>query len=522
MQNFADFNLPPFLKASLDRLGFVKPTPIQVQAIPIALEGQDILGSAQTGTGKTAAFLIPVITRLLASNDETALILTPTRELAKQVFDFANQLLGNRAGGIKAALLIGGAPIYNQLRQINTGARLLIGTPGRVNDHLSRNGCMLENARFLVLDETDLMLDMGFNEQIDDILEYMPQKRQTLLFSATLPPSIIKLSEKYMSNPQRISAGQANTVAVNIVEDIVYTTRDGKYIELCRALDEKQGAVLVFVKTKIDAELIAKKLQKNMHEVDVLHGGLRQSRRERVTKLFRNKKFRIMVATDVAARGLDIPHIAHVINYDMPQCHEDYIHRIGRTARAEASGHALSLITSGPKVNSIKEFFDAGRGKPMRGGGRSSSSRGGSSRGGFGGSSRPRYGAPRDGERSGGFGRSSDSREGGFNSERPARSSDRPARSFDRSERPARSESGFSSDRPRTGGFGRSSERSGAPREGGFSSERPANSAHRGSRAGGSRRPGSSNGSNSRFGGDDRHSGNTGGGRSRGFGSRND
>lgn len=509
MQNFADFNLPPFLKASLDRLGFVKPTPIQVQAIPIALQGQDILGSAQTGTGKTAAFLIPVITRLLASNDETALILTPTRELAKQVFDFANQLLGNRAG-IKAALLIGGAPIYNQLRQLNTGARLLIGTPGRVNDHLSRNGCLLEKTRFLVLDETDLMLDMGFSEQIDDILEYMPQKRQTLLFSATLPPAIIKMSEKYMSNPQRIAAGQANTVAVNIVEDIVYTTRDGKYDELCKALDAKQGAVIVFVKTKVDAEQIAKKLQKSMHEVDVLHGGLRQSRRERVTKLFRNKKFRIMVATDVAARGLDIPHIEHVINYDMPQCHEDYIHRIGRTARAQASGHALSLITSGPKINSIKEFFESGRGKPARGGGRSSG------RGGFGGSSRPRYGAPRNGERSGSFGSDRPARrEGGFNSERPARTeggfgSDRPRTGgFGRSERPARSEGGFSSERP-------------ARREGGFGSDRPASSAPRGgSRAGSSRRPGSSNGSNSRFGGDDRRFSSNGGGRSR-FGSRND
>jgi ATP-dependent RNA helicase DeaD len=406
MQNFSDFDLPKELQATLAKMQFTTPTPIQSEAIPVALAGQDILGSAQTGTGKTAAFLLPIITKLMESNNETALILTPTRELAKQIFDFANLLLERNK--IRAALLIGGAPIFLQLRQLSMGARLIIGTPGRVNDHIGRNELLLKNTKFLVLDETDLMLDMGFSEQINDILEYMPPQRQTLLFSATLPDQILKLSEKYLVNPKRIAIGKVTNVASNIVEDIVYTTREGKYDELVKALDHKTGTIIVFVKTKMDAEHIAKKLQKEKHKVDFLHGGLRQSRRDRVTKLFRTKGFRIMIATDVAARGLDIPHIEHVINYDMPESHEDYIHRIGRTARAAASGCALSLITSKHRVNNIKEFFDLSKGRPMRsGGGRSRSSFGGRS-GGFGG-------------RSGGFGGRSEGRsEGrGFGSRAP-------------------------------------------------------------------------------------------------------
>ena len=403
MQNFSEFNLPQELQNTLAKMNFTTPTPIQSQAIPIALEGSDILGSAQTGTGKTAAFLLPIITKLMQSENETALILTPTRELAKQIFDFANLLLERNK--IRAALLIGGAPIFLQLRQLSMGARLIIGTPGRVNDHIGRNEMLLKNTKFLVLDETDLMLDMGFSEQINDILQYMPPKRQTLLFSATLSDPILKLSEKYLTNPQRIAIGKVSNVATNIIEEIVYTTREEKYDELVKALDNKTGSIIVFVKTKMDAEHVAKKLQKEKHKVDFLHGGLRQSRRDRVTKLFRSKGFRVLIATDVAARGFDIPHIEHVINYDMPETHEDYVHRIGRTARAAASGHALSLITSKHRVNNIKEFFDLNKGRPMRSGG-SSRSRGGSSfRGG-------NSGGYRDGGRSSGrsrFGSSSSS-----------------------------------------------------------------------------------------------------------------
>lgn len=465
MKNFSDFDLPQELQATLAKMQFTTPTPIQSEAIPVALQGQDILGSAQTGTGKTAAFLLPIITKLMASNNETALILTPTRELAKQIFDFANLLLDRTK--IRAALLIGGAPIYLQLKQLNMGARLIVGTPGRVNDHIGRNELLLKNTKYLVLDETDLMLDMGFSEQINDILEYMPPKRQTLLFSATLPDQILKLSEKYLVEPKRIAIGKVTNVASNIVEDIVFTTREGKYDELVKALDSKTGTIIVFVKTKMDAENVAKKLLKEKHKVDFLHGGLRQSRRDRVTKLFRTKGFRIMIATDVAARGLDIPHIEHVINYDMPESHEDYIHRIGRTARAAASGCALSLITSKHRVNTIKEFFDLGNGRPTRSGGgrpRGSFGRGGSSNGG---------GFSRGGSSNGG-GRRFGSSEG--------RSESRPARSFDRAPRGE----GFASDARPARTFDR------APRSEGFSSDaRPARSFDRAPRSEYSRPSGS-------------------------------
>jgi len=453
MKNFSDFKLPQELQATLAKMQFTVPTPIQVEAIPLALEGRDILGSAQTGTGKTAAFLLPIITKLMESQNETALILTPTRELAKQIFDFANILL--ERSKIRAALLIGGAPIFLQLRQLNMGARLIIGTPGRVNDHLGRNEMLLKNAKFLVLDETDLMLDMGFSEQINDILEYMPPKKQTLLFSATLPDQILKLSEKYLENPQRIAIGKVTNVATKVVEEIVHTTREGKYDELVKALDSKTGTIIVFVKTKMDAEHIAKKLQKEKHKVDFLHGGLRQSRRDRVTKMFRNKGFRIMIATDVAARGLDIPHIEHVINYDMPETHEDYIHRIGRTARADASGFALSLITSKNKVANVKEFFETSNGKFGRSGG---------GRGGFG------------GQRGGGFGgsRSGGSRTRSFSgassytprseSPRGERSSEGRFERAPRSEYRGESRGGYAGGAARSSSFADRAPRSESPR----------------------------------------------------------
>lgn len=491
MQKFTDFNFPQELQAALAKMQFTTPTPIQSQAIPVALEGRDILGSAQTGTGKTAAFLLPLIAKLMDSKKDTALILTPTRELAKQVFDFAIKVLG-RNTNIRAALLIGGAPIFPQLRQLSQGARLIIGTPGRVNDHLGRNEMLFANTRFLVLDETDMMLDMGFSEQINEILQYVPQQRQTLLFSATLPDPILKLSAKYLINPQRIAIGEVR-VANNIVEDIVYTTKEEKYNELVKALDNKTGAVIVFVKTKIDAESLAKKLQKQKHEVEFLHGGLRQSRRDRVTKDFRNKGFRIMIATDVAARGLDIPHIEHVINYDMPESHDDYIHRIGRTARAQASGHALSLLTSRQRVNSIREFFDLGNARPARSG---RSSRSG---GGFG----SRRGAPRGagsgegsrrfgGDRSRGFG-GGDEGSRGFGSSRPSGTG---RRSNDSNGGGSRGGFGGGEDR----GFG-SSRPSGAGRRSNDSNSGESRGGFGGRSGGAGRRSNDSRPAGSRFGG---------------------
>jgi superfamily II DNA/RNA helicase len=342
-QDFNGFGLPPKLLQALARVGFTEPTPIQAQTIPLTLKGRDVLGSAQTGTGKTAAFGIPLIAQMMERPDDTALILTPTRELATQVMKAVQELIP--VSTIKTALLIGGEAMPRQFRQLDQKPRLIVGTPGRVNDHLDRGTLKLDKTRFLVLDETDRMLDMGFGIQIDKIVAFIPQDRQTLLFSATMPKNIMKVAAKYLRNPERVEVGSTNTPIANIQQEQIHTSDGDKYKNLLTQLEQRMGSVIIFVKTKHGTERLADKLNKADHRADAIHGDLQQRRRDRVISSFREKKYRILVATDVAARGLDIPHIAHVINYDMPQCPEDYIHRIGRTARAGAEGSAVNLIT---------------------------------------------------------------------------------------------------------------------------------------------------------------------------------
>lgn len=341
---FSSFPFPEDLQKSLVRLGFKSPTPIQQQAIPLALNGRDILGSAQTGTGKTGAFALPIITKMLNSAQGTALILTPTRELAAQVAKVIRDLLPQRSH-IRTALLIGGEPMGKQFRQLQEDPRIIIGTPGRVNDHLQRKSLSLKETNFLVLDETDRMLDMGFGVQLEAIAKFLPKTRQTLMFSATMPKNIMKLAEKYLNNPERIAIGSAHKVALNIKEEVLYLKPSAKYAQLIKELDNRQGSVIIFVKTKRGAEQLADQLHADNHRADAIHGDLKQRKRLQVIKAFRQKNYRILVGTDVAARGLDIPHIEHVINYDLPQCPEDYIHRIGRTARAGAEGAAMSFVS---------------------------------------------------------------------------------------------------------------------------------------------------------------------------------
>ena len=341
--NFNDFGLPEELLKALTRIQFLKPTPIQAKTIPLALAGHDVLGSAQTGTGKTGAFGIPLITQLMARPEAAALILTPTRELAAQVAAALQQMIP--VGDIKTALLIGGESMPKQFKQLQQKPRLIVGTPGRVNDHLKRGSLKLHNGRFLVLDEADRMLDMGFGVQIETVLKRFPDEHQTLMFSATMPKSIVKLSGKYLNNPQRIAIGSVTAPILKIQQEMVRTTSEQKYTHLLAELEAREGSVLIFVKTKFGTQRLADKLCRGTHEAQAIHGDLQQRRRDRVIRSFRDKKYRILVATDVAARGLDIPHIAHVINYDLPQCPEDYIHRIGRTARAGANGAAVNLLT---------------------------------------------------------------------------------------------------------------------------------------------------------------------------------
>lgn len=344
MKHFDELGLPEALNHTLQHLQFTTPTPIQSEAIPPALKGRDILGSAQTGTGKTAAFGIPLAVHVLTQAEGSALVLTPTRELAAQVMTQLQALIGKRSK-IKTALLIGGEAMPKQLQQLKLQPRIIVGTPGRVNDHLKRRSLTLHDTQFLVLDETDRMLDMGFTVQIETILKFMPAHRQTMLFSATLPQNIIKISQKYLTDPVRIDVGQSSPTKINIKHDVMQVSEGGKYDLLLTELERRAGSVILFMKTKYSTEKMARRLSKDGHTAEAIHGDLRQNKRDRAIAHFRSEKFRILVATDVAARGLDIPHVAHVINYDLPQCAEDYIHRIGRTARAGAEGEAMCLVT---------------------------------------------------------------------------------------------------------------------------------------------------------------------------------
>jgi ATP-dependent RNA helicase DeaD len=357
--NYADMNLPAALKATLAAMNFTTPTPIQEQTIPNVIEGRDILGTAMTGSGKTGAFGIPMVARMLTNPRGSALILTPTRELAVQVEKVIKELLGQYST-IKSALLIGGESMPNQVNQLRARPRIIVGTPGRIIDHLTRGSLMLHDATYLVLDETDRMLDMGFGDQIAQILKYVPQQRQTLLFSATLPPQIQKIADSHLKNPVRIEIGNTNQVATTITQDTRKLMPEDKYPQLLKELEQRTGTVIIFVRAKFGTEKLAAKLRKSGHTADAIHGDLEQRKRERVLTAFREQKHRILVATDIASRGLDIPHIEHVINFDLPQAPEDYIHRIGRTGRAGAEGHAVSFITPEDRIkwNAIQKLMD--------------------------------------------------------------------------------------------------------------------------------------------------------------------
>ena len=358
MENFLSLNLEESLIESLAKINFKTPTPIQAKAIPIALEGNDILGTAQTGTGKTGAFGIPLVNYLLKTKKDTALVITPTRELATQVMQTMNNLVGK--GNIRTAILIGGDSMQKQQKQMRRNPRLIVGTPGRINDHLKRKTLRLNTTTFLVLDESDRMLDMGFTPQINQILETVPKKHQTLLFSATLPNDILKLAEKYLNRPIRISVGSTSTPIEKIKQETLRINDGDKYNQLIKEIYMRQGSILIFVKTRRNAEKIVKRLKYDDHDAKAIHGNLRQNKRDRVIKAFRNNHFRILVGTDVASRGLDIPAIKHVINFDLPQVPEDFIHRIGRTARAGAEGSALSFIGNGDQLkwNAIQKLIN--------------------------------------------------------------------------------------------------------------------------------------------------------------------
>jgi superfamily II DNA/RNA helicase len=341
--SFHDMPLPEVLLKALDTMQFVEPTPIQEQSIPLILAERDLLACAQTGTGKTAAFSLPMLTRLMAEPNKGALILAPTRELALQITEFVAKLTWNMPR-LKPVLLIGGAPMQKQTRLLMQKPRVIVATPGRLVDHLQQRTVDLSRTALLVLDEADRMLDMGFAPQLREILKHIPEARQTLLFSATMPDDIRRLASQHLRAPAEVHVNPEKPVASRIQHVVIQTTGETKNEVLITELNQREGSVLIFARTKHRTDRLAKYLQRFGFSVTRLHGDRSQSQRESALKGFRVGTYRILVATDIAARGIDIPHIAHVINYDLPQTPEDYVHRIGRTARAGATGEALCLL----------------------------------------------------------------------------------------------------------------------------------------------------------------------------------
>ena len=343
-KSFDQFALPKPLANALVTLRYKEPTPIQQKALPYALDGKDIVGIAQTGTGKTAAYAIPLIKTLFLDHKAQAIVLVPTRELAMQIFVVIRQLTQN-INGMKAWVLVGGTSMFAQVKSLPTLPRIVIATPGRLMDHLRQKTFHLQNLKVAVLDEADRMLDIGFEPQLQEIFRFVPRERQTMLYSATFPKTVERLSRLYMHHPQKITVGQISEPATDVTQVFIQTTLREKNMLLMDELDKRRGSVLIFVRTKHKADRLYNVLKSENFQADRFHGDLSQSQRNRVIEDFRQQRLRILIATDVASRGLDIPHIEHVINFDLPEIPDDYIHRIGRTARAGAKGEALSFVT---------------------------------------------------------------------------------------------------------------------------------------------------------------------------------
>ncbi len=341
---FGQLALSKKTMAAISDMGFEEPTPIQAQAIPLIMEGFDVIGQAQTGTGKTAAFGIPITEKVNPSLLKVqALILTPTRELAIQVAEEVGKIGSHKK--IRVLPIYGGQPIDRQLRSLRMGIHVVIGTPGRILDHLQRKTLNLENVQIAVLDEADEMLDMGFIEDIESILEKTPKERQSLLFSATIPLPIQRLAERYLKQPKLITFSK-ETLTVPLTQQYYYEIGQGsKSDALCRILDyENYDSVIVFCRTKRGVDELVASLQTRGYFAEGLHGDLSQVQRDKTMRKFRLGETELLVATDVAARGLDIERVSHVINFDIPQDPESYVHRIGRTGRAGREGKALTLI----------------------------------------------------------------------------------------------------------------------------------------------------------------------------------
>ncbi len=340
LPSFNGLGITPELLAVLNKLQFTTPTPIQHQCIPAALEGKDIVGIAQTGTGKTLAFGIPMI-QLLAKNKGQGLILLPTRELAQQVDEVLNKV--GQQFGLRTAILIGGASSYQQIQAIRRNPHIMVSTPGRLIDHLQQKNLSLENVKIIVLDEADRMFDIGFIPQIRQILAMAPKERQTLMFSATMPKAIAEMAARFMKMPWRIEVAPAGTTLAQIEQEIFIANKDVRLQLVDKLLNDNKGTVLIFSRTKHGATKIATAIRSMGHSATEIHSNKSLPQRQAAMAGFKNGKFRILVATDIAARGIDVKDISLVINYDLPDNKDDYVHRIGRTGRAGKPGKAISF-----------------------------------------------------------------------------------------------------------------------------------------------------------------------------------
>ncbi|WP_018755811.1 DEAD/DEAH box helicase [Paenibacillus terrigena] len=345
MMNFTDFGLDAKLLQAITELGFEESTPIQSKSIPFAMEGRDLIGQAQTGTGKTAAFGIPLINKIPVTEERiVALIMTPTRELAIQVSEEIAKLA--RFKGTRSLPIYGGQDIVRQIRALKKKPQIIIGTPGRLLDHINRKTIKLDDVQTVILDEADEMLDMGFMEDIQSILKLVPDERQTMLFSATMPPNIQKLAQQFLKNPEHVSVIPKQVSAPLIDQAYIEVHERQKFEAISRLLDmESPELAIVFGRTKRRVDELSEALQKRGYSADGLHGDLSQNQRDTVMRKFRDGSIDVLVATDVAARGLDVSGVTHVVNFDLPQDPESYVHRIGRTGRAGKEGTAWSFVT---------------------------------------------------------------------------------------------------------------------------------------------------------------------------------
>lgn len=359
---FGELNLNEKTKRALQDAGYVSPTPIQEQAIPIILEGKDFIGQSKTGTGKTASYSLPMIEKIDSTNKKVqAIVLCPTRELAVQVADEVRKFLKYQEG-IKTLAIYGGQSIETQIKILKKGVQIVIGTPGRIMDHMRRRTLKLDGVRMCVLDEADEMLNMGFEEDIETILKDVPSGRQTVLFSATMNKRIMEITKKYLQNPKKVKI-QAEELTVNEIEQISIQVKEAMKSEALMRLIEvyRPQKAIVFCNTKKRVDDLIEVLKQNHFKAEALHGDIKQSGRERIMKRMRNGEFQILVATDVVARGIDIQDVEFVLNYDVPQEEEYYVHRIGRTGRNGSSGKAVTFVVGKEKskLQSIKRYSNA-------------------------------------------------------------------------------------------------------------------------------------------------------------------